>query len=204
MQSELHQKTAPEATVTDAIAQQLSFQQVTLTELHIDRAYLTSHWVKERSEDLTIICKAWRVKNGILFDKNAFVLDWENHLIRCPNGISLPFIEGQIVHFPKHQCEICPLRSQCTNSKSGRTVSIHPDESLLQELRQRQTTPTGRAKLRERVSVEHSLAHIGQWQGDSARYLGTRKNLFDLRRIAVVHNLHVLARLSDNKQLQTA
>lgn len=195
---------APEATVTDAIAQQLSFQQVTLTELHIDRAYLTSHWVKERSEDLTIICKAWRVKNGILFDKNAFVLDWENHLIRCPNGISLPFIEGQIVHFPKHQCEICPLRSQCTNSKSGRTVSIHPDESLLQELRQRQTTPTGRAKLRERVSVEHSLAHIGQWQGDSARYLGTRKNLFDLRRIAVVHNLHVLARLSDNKQLQTA
>ena len=49
-------------------------------------------------------------------------------------------------------------------------------------------------KLRERVAVEHTLAHVGQWQGDCARYLGVRKNLFDLRRCAVVHNLHVLAR----------
>ncbi|MDP9350261.1 MAG: transposase, partial [Chloroflexota bacterium] len=68
-------------------------------------------------------------------------------------------------------------------------------ERLLEELRRRQLTPSGRQKLRERVGVEHSLAHIGQWQGDRARYIGTRKNLFDLRRSAVVHNLHVIARL---------
>ena len=41
---------------------------------------------------------------------------------------------------------------------------------------------------------EHTLAHVGQWQGRRARYRGIRKNLFDLRRCAVVHNLHVLAR----------
>ncbi len=52
----------------------------------------------------------------------------------------------------------------------------------------------GRAQLRERVAVEQTLAHIGQWQGRRARYRGVRKNLFDLRRCAVVHNLHVLAR----------
>ena len=40
-------------------------------------------------------------------------------------------------------------------------VQIHPDERLLTELRQRQLTPAGRAKLRERVAVEHTLAHIG-------------------------------------------
>ena len=50
------------------------------------------------------------------------------------------------------------------------------------------------ARLRERVQVEHALAHIGHWPGRGARYLGTRKNLFDLRRAAVVHNLHVIAR----------
>ena len=44
------------------------------------------------------------------------------------------------------------------------------------------------------VAVEHTLAHVGQWQGRRARYLGIRKNLFDLRRYAVVHNLHVLSR----------
>jgi hypothetical protein len=65
---------------------------------------------------------------------------------------------------------------------------------LLAELRQRQQTPDGRAKLRERVAAEHALAHVGHWQGRRARYTGTRKNLFDLRRIAVVHNLHIIAR----------
>jgi transposase len=45
------------------------------------------------------------------------------------------------------------------------------------------------------VAVEHALAQVGRWQGDRARYLGQRKNLFDLRRVAVVHNLHVLQRL---------
>ena len=70
-------------------------------------------------------------------------------------------------------------------------------ERLLEELRQRQQTPTGRAKLRERVGVEHTLAHIGHWQGDRARYWGLRKNLFDLRRCAVVHNLHVIVRLAE-------
>jgi hypothetical protein len=73
-------------------------------------------------------------------------------------------------------------------------VSIHPDEALLIELRERQLTPEGRAKLRERVAVEHTLAHLGRWQGRRARYRGVRKNLFDLRCCAVVHNLHVLTR----------
>jgi Transposase DDE domain/Transposase domain (DUF772) len=187
---------APEASVTNDIESDLKQQQVTIQELHIDRAYLTSHLVKQRTDDLTIICKAWKVRNGKLFDKNAFVLDWDNSLIRCPNGISLPFHEGGVVHFPEHECLACPLRAQCTKSKHGRTISIHPDESLLFELRQRQTSEAGRAQLRQRVSVEHSLAHIGHWQGDQARYLGLRKNLFDLRRMAVVHNLHVLARMS--------
>jgi hypothetical protein len=51
-----------------------------------------------------------------------------------------------------------------------------------------------KGKARERVAVEPSLAHVGQWQGRRACYRGVRKNLFDLRRCAVVHTLHVLAR----------
>ena len=40
-------------------------------------------------------------------------------------------------------------------------------------------------------------AQVSQWQGDKARYRTQRKNLFDLRRIAVVHNLHVIARMPE-------
>jgi hypothetical protein len=186
----------PEAWVSDAIVVDLKAQKLSLSELHIDRAYLTSKLVRHRSDELAIYCKAWSVRNRQgLFAKTAFTLDWEQNTICCPNGISIPFTVGKSVHFPAQTCASCPLKDQCTASAKGRHVSIHPDERFLQELRQRQLTPQGRAKLRQRVAVEHSLAHIAYWQGERARYLTLRKNLFDLRRMAVVHNLHVLAHL---------
>lgn len=186
----------PEAWVSDAIVVDLNAQKLSLSELHIDRAYLTSKLVRHRSDELAIYCKAWSVRNRQgLFTKTAFTLDWEQNTICCPNGIFIPFTVGKSVRFPAQTCANCPLKDQCTTSAKGRHISIHPDERFLQELRQRQLTPQGRAELRQRVAVEHSLAHIAYWQGERARYLTLRKNLFDLRRMAVVHNLHVLAHL---------
>jgi Transposase DDE domain len=190
---------APEASVTPAISADLAKQAVSLEELHIDRAYLSSHWVRERGDKLKVYCKAWPVREGKHFHKQAFILDWPGQTIQCPAGEQMPFVPGGVVHFPKATCAQCPLKAQCTTSCKGRSVSIHPDEALLIELRQGQQTPQGRTKLRERVAVEHTLAHIGHWQGRHARYRGLRKNLFDLRRCAVVHNLHVLVR---SQQLQ--
>jgi hypothetical protein len=185
----------PEARVTEAIMADLAAQQATIGELHIDRAYLTSALVRERPAELTIYCKAWPVRNGDRFPKTAFTLDWERGVLTCPHQVTLPFVPGGTVHFPAAACNACPLQRQCTASTHGRSVHIHPDERLLAEFRARQQTPVGRAKLRERVAVEHALAHIGHWQGRRARYLGPRKNLFDLRRAAVVHNLFILRRL---------
>jgi Transposase DDE domain/Transposase domain (DUF772) len=183
-----------EASVTESIASDLRAQQATLHELQIDRAYLSSSLVRERAADLHVYCKAWPVRNGNHFLKTEFQLDWERQCLRCPNQQEMPFVPGGVVQFPAEICQACPLRERCTTSSNGRSVSIHPDEALLCELRERHLTEAGRAKLRERVAVEHALAHIGHWQGRRARYRGLRKNLFDLRRCAVVHNLHVLAR----------
>jgi hypothetical protein len=184
----------PEASVTEAISRDLDQQGTRLKELHIDRAYLSSQLVQERTNELEVYCKAWPVRESKYFHKHAFALDWEQQVIRCPADQEMPFVPGGIVHFPKETCAQCPLKAQCTTSAQGRSVSIHPDEALLSELRQRQQTPEGRAKLRERVAVEHTLADVGRWQGRRARYRGLHKNLFDLRRCAVVHNLHVLTR----------
>ena len=186
---------APEASVTDAIAADLDAAGRTLAELHIDRAYLSSALVRDRGPDLAIYCKAWRVRNAAgRYAKDQFSLDFDAGQLTCPAGVAMPFAPGKTVRFPAGTCAACPLRARCTTSTNGRSVSIHPDEALLAELRRRQQTPEGRAKLRERTQVEHALAHVGHWQGRRARYLGTRKNLFDLRRVAVVHNLHVIAR----------
>ena len=185
---------APEASVAEAIVADLQHQDVHLTELHIDRAYLSSTLVRDRPPDLAIYCKAWPVQRGAHCPKTAFALDWEQGTIRCPNGVTRPFAAGGTVHFPAATCAACPLRDRCTGSAQGRSVTIHPDERLVQELRECEHTPAGRAKLRERVAVEHTLAHVGYWQGDRARYAGQRQNLFDLRRSGVVHNLHLLQR----------
>jgi hypothetical protein len=134
------------------------------------------------------------VRNGSRFTKPAFTLDFDQGLLTCPNGVTMPFVPGAKVQFPAQVCAACPLQTQCTTSARGRSVQIHPDERLLVELRAAQQTPLGRARLRERTTVEHTLAHVGRWQGRRARYRGQRKNLLDLRRVAVLHNLHVIAR----------
>ncbi len=74
-----------------------------------------------------IICKAMPVRTGKHFSKQAFTLDWEQQLIYCPNHVSIPFTLGKSAHFPASICESCPLQEQCTNSKNGRSVSIHAD-----------------------------------------------------------------------------
>jgi hypothetical protein len=184
----------PEAGVADQITADLDAQDLTLGELSIDRAYLSSSLVTDRDPDLQVVCKAFPVRNGPRFAKTAFTIDFHQQLLTCPNDVTVPFAPGGKVQFPAQACQACPLRERCTTSSRGRSVQIHPDEPLLAELRAEQQTPHGRAKLRQRTQVEHTLAHVGRWQGDRARYKGQRKNLFDLRRVAVVHNLHVIAR----------
>jgi transposase len=196
---------APEASVTGDITADLAAAGWQLSELHIDRAYLASALVRDRAPGLAIYRKAWRVRNtGGRFAKDQFTIDFNTGRLTCPAGISMPFRPGKTIHFPKDTCAACPLRQRCTVSSTGRSVSIHPDEELLAELRRRQQTPDGRSRLRERTKVEHALAHVGYWQGHRARYRGTRKNLFDLRRAAVVHNLHIIARQLHHSDHQPA
>ena len=146
---------APEASVTGGIAADLDAAGLRLAELHIDRAYLASDMVRQRSSDLTIYCKTWRVRNTAgRYPKTEFALDFTVGELACRAGVTMAFEPGKTVRFPMRTCAACPLRQRCTASPSGRSVSIHPDEALLAELRQRQQTPAGRAKLRERTKIE--------------------------------------------------
>ncbi len=119
-----------EATVTESIQADLACQRVVLSELHIDRAYRSHLWVRQRPAGLQVYCKAWPVRNGPRFPKTAFELDWERQVIRCPHQIDMPFEPGGVVHFPAQTCAACPLRDRCTTSQRGRSVTIHPDEAL--------------------------------------------------------------------------
>ena len=117
--------------------------------------------------------------------------------ITCPAGQTERFEAGSVVEFDPETCSRCSLRTQCTlaSPTAGRTVNIARDERLQHRLRKLIATPTGRRRLRERVMIEHRLAHLSRKQGRKARYMGARKNLFDMRRIGAVLNLETIHRV---------
>ena len=168
-------------------------------ELHIDRAFLNSSLAEAVVKaGGTVLCKPWKGANGRpgLFGKREFKIDIRSGTITCPAGEVEAFEPGAVVEFDPEACGPCRLRAKCTQAASGRgrTVTMGDDEALQKKLRRLQSTPVGREKLRERVAVEHGLAHLSNRQGPRARYRGARKNAFDLRRLGAIHNLEVIAR----------
>jgi hypothetical protein len=168
-------------------------QGFSVEDCHIDRGYLAADAIAERRRaGMRVHCKAFPLRNGGRFTKADFTLDFDAERITCPAGTAVPLVPGAVARFPSATCQPCARRPQCTAAPQ-RSVSIHPHEPFLVELRARQRTVEGRAQLRQRIPVEHGLAHLGASQGKRARYLGVRKNLFDLRRHAAVFNLFAAA-----------
>lgn len=132
-------------------------------------------------------------RNGGLFPKSAFVLDLLNHTVTCPGGESTGRYQrekdgGKLFSFGS-RCTGCELREQCTTALRGRSVSVHPQEEMLQAARAYQETAEGRAHLRERVVAEHRLARLGQLGIGQARYLGRAKTRCQLLLLATIANL---------------
>lgn len=162
-------------------------------ELHIDRGFLGCEAVDSfHARGGLVLCKPWPSRNHGRYTKLDFKIDLENGQVTCPANTTAPITKSG-AHFPEESCAACDRRSQCTAAKKGgRSLTIHPQEKLLLLLRQRRATREGRAELRQRVTVEHSLAAIAAIQGPRARYKGIRKNSLDLRRCAAVANLQAL------------
>ena len=99
---------------------------------------------------------------GGLFPKSAFEIDLEAGTVTCPFGVTtreqVQFPDGRKVFSFGEACSCCPLRHKCTNAKGGRSISVHPQETLLAEARAYQQTPEGRARLRERPENRESTA----------------------------------------------
>lgn len=174
-----------------------------IREVHVDRGYIASTAVAEILEaGGDVLCKPWVPRNGDLFTKSDFKVNVRDMTIACPAGEVESIRLGAVVQFDPEACDRCSLRVQCTTAApgSGRTINIAEDEVLQQRLRRRMKTGPGRERLRERVAIEHSLAHISQRQGNHARYRGVRKNQYDLRRAATIQNLERIQRRLEDRR----
>lgn len=190
----------PEEEAMPELKADIDRQGRTVAELSIDRAYINSALVSEVVDaGGQVLAKPWAARNfrADLFSKTEFKIDMRSKTITCPAGQVEAFEPGDVVEFDPERCGPCRLRSQCTFSASGRgrMVRIAADEQLQHRLRKLQASPKGRERLRERVGIEHHLAHLSARQGPKARYKGCRKNLFDLRRAAAIQNLETNQRM---------
>jgi hypothetical protein len=190
----------PEEEGAAPIAHDINLQGFRIDEVHIDRAYVNSPLVSAvLKAGGAVLAKPWalRALKPGMFSKADFRIDLRAKTITCPAGEVEPFQPGETVHFDPEACGACSLRANCTEAAAGRgrSVSIATDESQQRKFRKLQSSSGGRASLRARVCVEHSLAHISARKGGRARYVGVRKNLFDLRRAAAIQNLEALHRV---------
>jgi IS5 family transposase len=141
--------------------------------------------------------------------KGAFRIDLDEMTCTCPADqttstlVSRGYREDhagkkhrcQAFVFDAGDCSVCPLRSDCVKAKGmkGRTISLHPQERLLQEARALQDSEAGEEYRQMRQVVEHRLARLVQLGIRQARYFGRKKTLFQLLMAATVANLTLVA-----------
>jgi transposase len=142
--------------------------------------------------------------NGDQISKDGFHIDLEQMTCTCPAGqatrtlVRRGYRRGrggkrfprQAFHFDGATCVDCPMHSKCVKAKGarGRTVSLHPQERLLQEARALQDSPAFEEYCQKRQVAEHRVARLVQLGIRQARHFGRRKTLFQLMMAATVAN----------------
>jgi|TARA_Y100000031_G_scaffold113277_1_gene125127 transposase len=99
--------------------------------------------------------------------------------------------------FAAGRCGACELRSKCLGGRGPRTVTLHPQEIVMQRGRHYQSTEGFREAKRRRQVVEHRIARLGQLGAKQARYIGRAKTLFQVLMAATVANLTLIAAAAD-------
>ncbi len=147
--------------------------------------------------------------NKAYFPKEDFKIDPEAGACTCPagnvthtlrrmgarTGRSGQTYPAQSFQFDGAVCGGCPLRPECVAARDGkgRTVSLHPQEALLQQARALQHSEAFDEYRKRRQVVEHRLARLVQLGLRQARYFGRTKTLFQLLMAATVANLTLVA-----------
>jgi Transposase DDE domain/Transposase domain (DUF772) len=143
------------------------------------------------------------------FPKDRFGIDPQQQQVTCPAGNTVPIrpISGHARNAGKATfgttCATCPLRTQCTEAKTGRTITIGHHEARIATARIRQRDPAWQADYRAtRPKVERKIAHLVRRRhgGRRARVHGRIRIAADFSLLAAAVNLARLATLGVTHQ----
>jgi len=185
----------------DMVSQAEANSECQITEVLADCAYGGGETRQEFADaGRDLLARVPSSPDTPLFPKSAFAIELpvagqslELTKVTCPNGIVsdrvTPHANGGATFYYDGHCDSCELRLNCTSSKHGRSVAIHPQERMIEAARTFQESPPGRAKLRERLIVENALARLAAHGIGQARYFGLTKTRFQLSLAATVVNM---------------
>ena len=176
-------------------------------EIYGDSSYGTAEFVEHCQEggaDAFLKVQPSLTRHG-LFSKDIFRIDLDRNTVTCPGGHIVQIRRGKDsagkVKFG-NRCRECPLRAQCTSSKRGRIINVHPRERLLQKERRKQRVDVQwRSKYKAtRPKVERKFAHLTRRRhgGRRARVRGCERIAQDFSLLAAAANLQRLATLGVN------
>ena len=128
----------------------------------------------------------------------GFTLD-DFHLagrqLTCPAGVTVTITAKRSARFGAN-CEKCPLRSRCTTSARGRTITLHRHHRLLAAARRQAGTDEFADVYRQhRPMVERTLAWFVRNGHRKVRYRGIERNRIAASQRAAAVNLQRLVAL---------
>ena len=124
-----------------------------------------TEFAKAEKKGYSILVNLEEVQNQP-YHASRFTYDPEKDQCVCPRGEALTYdstkprdkVQPYLVRVYRCQSyETCPVRWQCSNSRSGRTVQIHPNHDALIRQREKLQDQRMRALLKQRGSIIEPL-----------------------------------------------
>lgn len=199
--------TDPDNNLTQQVHNDLDQKALLPKEHLVDGGYASIDLLRSSKADydIDLICpmrpdNSWQGRTEGAFDISQFAIDWQNNSVTCPKGrTSQQWKEGErfgqpkiLVRFRKADCQACPSRHLCTQSRLGfRELTFSPKEDYqaLQQIRKNQHTPEFKQRYNKRAGVEGTISC-------ATNAFSMRKTRY--RGLAKTHLQHVLTACAIN------
>ena len=187
--------TTQDQLTTPVIHQALAFKELLPDQHMVDQGYTSAQILvdSQRAYDIDLVGPVavnqhWQAKAGQGYALSDFQVNWKTRKVRCPQGkYSNVWKKGKdvyghpVIHvgFRHRHCSACPVRAQCTKSKSGPrslTFQIQENYEALQNARERQQTKEFEELYAIRAGVEGTISQgVRAFEIRQCRYIGMAK-----------------------------
>jgi transposase len=226
----VHVATTPAATsdvsMTGSIHAELQHAQLLPSQQFLDAGYVNAEVLAESHARFGIDVVSpvhpdvkWQATTEGGIDASQFLIDWEHHRARCPQGhLSAswtPAVDNRTrdvikIRFSTRDCQACPLLARCTSSRSRaprRLLTVRPQVQYqaLQAARRRQTTSAFSQHYALRSGIEATMSQGVRALGlRRSRYSGLSKtHLQHMGTAAAINLLRVVAWLDGDAPAPT-